>query len=235
MGTVVGGSCKMDSGAAQEQVVRMKDFIIHEAGEKAGEIDAKAEEDYQVEKQRQTEDAKLVINKEFKSRMDNAATQAQISAATETNKSKLQVLTSAAGAVYETFEATCNALSKVTEGGDYQTLLTNLIKQGAALLDGKSGKVRCREQDKAAVGAAISAAGVDMELTISDNYLTKDTWTTDIAQMNSDIIGGVLVQSDDGKIMVNQTLNSRLQVAYDNALPAIKPMLFNQLGSKHVS
>ena len=35
--------------------------------------------------------------------------------------------------------------------------------------------------------------------------------------------------------MVNQTLNSRLQVAYDNALPAIKPMLFNQLGSKHVS
>merc|ERR1712072_235254 len=94
MGTVVGGSCKMDSGAAQEQVVRMKDFIIHEAGEKAGEIDAKAEEDYQVEKQRLTEDAKLVINKEFKSKKDNAAQTAQIAAATETNKNKLLVLQS---------------------------------------------------------------------------------------------------------------------------------------------
>ena len=45
--------------------------------------------------------------------------------------------------------------------------------------------------------------------------------------------GGILITSEDGKIVCNQTLNSRLQVAYDTALPCIKPTLFNQLGSKH--
>lgn len=39
--------------------------------------------------------------------------------------------------------------------------------------------------------------------------------------------------STDKKIVVSQTLNSRLQVAYDTSLPIIKPKLFNQQGSKH--
>ena len=46
-------------------------------------------------------------------------------------------------------------------------------------------------------------------------------------------IGGVLVCSGDGKVVVSQTLNARLQVAYDTALPVVKPVLFNQQGSKH--
>ena len=61
----------MNPQQAQDQVKHMREFIIHEANEKADELNAKAEQDYTVEKQRLVEDAKLQIKKEFERRMNN--------------------------------------------------------------------------------------------------------------------------------------------------------------------
>ena len=61
----------MNKEQASQQVQHMRDFIIHEAKEKADEIDAKAEQDYTVETMRLVEEEKRRIQKDIKRREDN--------------------------------------------------------------------------------------------------------------------------------------------------------------------
>lgn len=68
----------MNPSQADQQVKHMRDFIIHEAKEKADEINAKAENDYTVEKQRLVEDAKLQIKKEYERREGNVSLEAKM-------------------------------------------------------------------------------------------------------------------------------------------------------------
>jgi len=220
----------MDANSAKAQVTHMRDFILHEAREKADEIDAKAEQDYTVEKQRLVEDEKLRIKREYDRKKSNVELETKIANATETNKNKLLVLAAASGQVEETFKATTDSLKAVPKSPAYKDLLVKLIEEGITALSLPAVKVRCRAEDKAAVQQAISTIKGDVKITLEDKPLTVDTSVTNI---DNQCVGGVQVCSEDGKVVVSQTLNARLQVVYDTALPVFKPMLFNQLGSKH--
>jgi len=221
---------RMDANSAKAQVTHMRDFILHEAREKADEIDAKAEQDYTVEKQRLVEDEKLRIKREYDRKKSNVELETKIANATETNKNKLLVLAAASGQVEETFKATTDSLKAVPKSPAYKDLLVKLIEEGITALSLPAVKVRCRAEDKAAVQQAISTIKGDVKITLEDKPLTVDTSVTNI---DNQCVGGVQVCSEDGKVVVSQTLNARLQVVYDTALPVFKPMLFNQLGSKH--
>merc|ERR1711939_43938 len=220
----------MNDQQANKQVQHMRDFIMHEAKEKADEINAKAEQDYTVEKQRLVEDERLRLKKEYERRENNVALETKIANATETNKNKLLVLQAAAAQVEEAFTAAFEELKKVPQESSYQELLLQLITQGVKMIGLDQAKVICRAADKGAVQSAISSFSGNCTLTIGDEDLTVDSTVSNVP---SECIGGVLVASPDGKVVVSQTLNSRLQVAYDTALPVIKPVLFNQQGSKH--
>merc|ERR1711907_362744 len=219
----------MDSKAAGNQVTHMKDFILHEAREKADEIDAKAEQDYHVEKQRLVEEERLRIKKEYERREKNVELETKIANATETNKNKLLVLQAAAVQVENTYAEAYEALKAVPNKPEYQSLLVELIKEGVAMLGLGEVKVICRAADKAKVMQAIGQVQ-GVKINVDDQDLKVDPSVTNV---DSQCIGGVLVSSMDGKVVVSQTLNARLQVAYDTALPVVKPVLFNQQGSKH--
>lgn len=223
----------MDKNQAQAQVNHMREFIMHEAKEKAEEIQCKAEQDYTVEKQRLVEEEKLRIKKDFERRMSNVDLETKIANATENNKCKLQVLQSASAEVEKTFADAFEAMKKIpADSGAYAALLESLIKEGVKMLGLKEVKVRCRAADKGAVMAAISSVGqsVGASVSMDDEAITNDDSCVNVPK---ECIGGVIIVSPDGKIKCSQTLNSRLQVAYDTALPCVKPVLFNQLGSKH--
>jgi len=222
----------MDANAARAQVSHMREFIMHEAREKAEEIGCKAEQDYTVEKQRLVEEEKLRIKKDFERRQSNVDLESKIANATETNKNKLLVLSAAAVEVEKTFIEAFERLKGISnDAGAYQTLLKALITEGVASLGLPEVLVRCRAQDVAAVQQAISAVSTGAKISLDQTApITVDTSVVNIPK---ECIGGVVVTSADGKIKCFQTLNSRLQVAYDTALPCIKPVLFNQQGSKH--
>jgi len=218
----------MNAKEASTQVTHMRDFILHEAKEKADEIAAKAEQDYIVEKQRLVEEEKLRIKKEFERRESNVALETKIANATETNKNKMLVLQAAAGQIEEVYNAAFEQMKRSNIATD-QTLLKGLIEEAIRMIQLDSVTVRCRAEDKAAVQQAIASCS-GAKITLDSTPITVDPSVTNISNA---CIGGVLVFSDDGKVVVSQSLNARLQVAYDTALPVIKPVLFNQGGSKH--
>jgi len=221
----------MNTDAAASQVKHMKEFILHEATEKADEISCKADQDYIVEKQRLVEEEKLRLKKDFDRRQANVELESKIANATETNEKKLKILAEASSEMEKTFEEAFEQLRNVpSDTGKYQSLLSQLITEGAARLALPECKVICRAEDKAVVSAAIGAIKTGTKFVVDDTPLTVDDSVTNVSK---ECIGGVLVTSPDGKVVVSQTLNSRLQICYDTAFPVIKPMLFNQLGSKH--
>ena len=61
-----------------------------------------------------------------------------------------------------------------------QTTDTPTSPQAVANLEGQSGLVKCRAEDKGAVESAISAAGVDMKLTVDDEPLVVDKTVSNI-------------------------------------------------------
>jgi len=223
----------MNAKDAERQVSHMRDFILHEAKEKADEIDAKAEQDYTVEKQRLFEEERLRIKKEFERREKNVATQTKIENATETNKNKMKVLAAAAQQVEEVYSAAFEALQAVPKDSSrYSALLKDLMQEGVKMLGLDSVKVSCRAEDEAAVKQAIASLSGGAKVEIATEPLTVDA---SVKNVPNNCIGGITVASEDGKVVVSQTLNARLQVAYDTAMPVIKPVLFNQQGSKHTS
>merc|ERR1712010_57832 len=114
-----GAIATMNTDDARKQVSHMRDFIMHEAREKADEIDAKAEQDYTVEKQRLVEDEKLRIKREYDRKSANVELEMKIANATETNKNKLLVLAAASGQVEDTFKAACDSLKAVPKSTGY--------------------------------------------------------------------------------------------------------------------
>lgn len=209
----------------------MREFILHEAKEKADEIGSKAEQDYTVEKQRLVEEEKLRLKKEYERKENNVEHKSKIANATEMNRNKLQVLAAASSEIEATFVEALEQLKKVaSDAGKYQAMLAALITEGAAKLNVSDIKVRCRPEDKSVVQKAISDVKLGCNISIADEPLTVDESCTTI---DKKCIGGVIVTSADGKVQVSQTFNARLQVAYETAFPVVKPLLFNQLGSKH--
>merc|ERR1711871_695648 len=175
------------------------------------------------------EEERLRIKKEYERREKNVELETKIANATETNKNKLLVLQAAAVQVENTYAEAYEALKAVPNKPEYQSLLVELIKEGVAMLGLGEVKVICRAADKAKVMQAIGQVQ-GVKINVDDQDLKVDPSVTNV---DSQCIGGVLVSSMDGKVVVSQTLNARLQVAYDTALPVVKPVLFNQQGSKH--
>jgi len=207
---------------------------MHEAREKAEEIGCKAEQDYTVEKQRLVEEEKLRIKKDFERRAGNVDLESKIANATETNKNKLDILASAAGEVEKTYAEAFEQLKKLPGNASaYQALIESLIVEGVQMLGLKEAKIRARAADKAVVMAAISKVGASTGAAVTLDETVDLKVDKSVVNIEKECIGGVQVCSTDGKIIVAQTLNSRLQVAYDTSSPCTKPLLFNQQGSKH--
>jgi len=219
----------MQAVDSSSQIAHMRTFILHEASEKADEINVKAEQDYTMEKQRVVEEEKLKIRKEFERRERGLNSQAKIDGAKELSKARISVLTRQADLIQEIVSEARSKLATVTsDQGAYTKLLVGLMAQGLEKLNEDVCLVRCRAADKAAVMAAIPQA--------IQAYSAKDgAVPTSIEVMpdplpnifeGEELSGGVLIMNKSGKIKVNNTFNARLAIAAEQLLPQIKFQLF---------
>jgi V-type H+-transporting ATPase subunit E len=102
-------------------------------------------------------------------------------------------------------------------------LLTALLcpAQGLVAVDEDTVKVKCRSEDAALVKSSLSDAAQQYEkLTGKKVNLSVDM--EDFLQCS----GGVVLSALEDRILANNTLEARLQMAYDAALPKIRTTLF---------
>ena len=133
------------------------------------------------------------------------------------------------------------ALQKVaqavkTDQKAYETLLKNLLIQSLIKLNEARVEVACREIDIRTVERVFEPAAREYERLILEECnekvsvvaaLSKRTLPgPDIGDGTPSCSGGIKVLARDGRIICDQTLDARLDIAFAELMPIIRSMLF---------
>ncbi|SAL97606.1 hypothetical protein [Absidia glauca] len=197
--------------------------------EKAREIKVKADEEFNIEKAKIVRQESLNIEAVFERKIKQAEVQKRISQSNHINKARLRTLQEREHVLDDLFEETRSRTQSLSsDESSYGELLNKLVLQGAYTLMESDIAIRCREQDVDQVRDAIAYAKEEFEntlkcamnLTISDDYLPSSS------------SGGVVLTGLKGKIVVDNTLEARLEIVKEDMLPQLRVILFGHSPSR---
>lgn len=210
----------------QKQIKHMMAFIEQEANEKAEEIDAKAEEEFNIEKGRLVQQQRLKIMEYYEKKEKQVELQKKIQSSNMLNQARLKVLKVREDHVTSVLDECRRRLGEVTrDSGRYGEILTDLITQGLLQLMEPSVLIRGRQADAqivqnvlpAAVASYKAKCGRDVVVTLdTESFLPVDT------------TGGVDLLAQNGRIKVSNTLESRLELIAQQLVPEIRNALFGR-------
>ncbi|ESO10946.1 hypothetical protein HELRODRAFT_185294 [Helobdella robusta] len=210
----------------QKQIKHMIAFIDQEANEKAEEIDAKAEEEFEIEKGRLVQMHRVKIMEQYERRQKQIELQRKIQISNLSNAARLKILKAREDHLRKVTEGTRQMLVKLTQDPSrYKILMEGLLTQCLFKLLEAEVVVRCKKQDAHIIEELIPKC-VD--------YYMKSTGkkvkvTADKEQyLPSDSTGGVEALSGNLKIKVENTLDSRLQSISHTIAPELREILFGK-------
>ncbi|KAL2619891.1 hypothetical protein R1flu_000096 [Riccia fluitans] len=225
----------MDDSMVSNQVTQMVQFIRQEAEEKANEIAASAEEEFNIEKLQLVEAEKKKIRSDFEKKEKQVEVRKKIEYSTQLNASRLKVLQAQDDLVRSMKAEAEKGLASVSEDGDaYSQLLKALVVQGLYRLKEPSVQLRCRQQDLSVVQSILEDAKAEYvakaEIEAAPEVVVSETsflpGPPEEGQPGPFCTGGVVLASKDGRIVCDNTLDARLEIAFKQNLPQIRTQLF---------
>jgi len=208
----------------QKQIKHMMAFIEQEANEKAEEIDAKAEEEFNIEKGRLVQQQRLKIMEYYERKEKQVELQKKIQSSNMLNQARLKVLKHRDDHVASVMEEARLQLTTITRNQTkYASILQSLLTQGMCQLLEPTLLIRCRQADQGLVEQIIPAAQADYKAKVDKECQVKldtDTW------IGADKTGGLEILAQKGKIKVDNTLEARLEMISQQMMPNIRMKLF---------
>uniref|UniRef100_A0A3B3TDV0 ATPase H+ transporting V1 subunit E1b n=1 Tax=Paramormyrops kingsleyae TaxID=1676925 RepID=A0A3B3TDV0_9TELE len=198
----------------QKQIKHMMAFIEQEANEKAEEIDAKAEEEFNIEKGRLVQTQRLKIMEYYEKKEKQIEQQKKIQMSNLMNQARLKVLKARDDMVSDLLNEARQRLAVIAKDpARYTNLLEGLVLQGFYQLLEPKVTIRCRKQDVKLVQAAIQK-----NIPIYKNAVKNN--------LEVQLPGRIEMYNADGKIKVSNTLESRLDLIAQQMMPEIRVALF---------
>lgn len=215
----------MNEADVQKQIRQMVAFIDQEANEKAAEIDAKAQEEFAIEKDNLVNQQKQKIQQFYLKKEKQVELQRKIQHSNLQNQSRIAILKAREDLIQKLKDQANEQLSQVAQNPEkYSKLLTNLIAQALYRLVEKDVFIKCREKDVALVTKAIEEAKA-----LYKSALKRDVNVVVMKSfLNPDITGGIEAFTIDGKIRVVNTLEARLSMLFEQMVPEIRVKLFGK-------
>ncbi|KAM5318455.1 V-type proton ATPase subunit E 2 [Glossophaga mutica] len=208
----------------QKRIKHMTAFIEQEANEKVEEIDARSEEEFNIEKGRLMQTQRLKIMEYYKKKEKQLEQQKKIQISTIRSQARLRVLTAQNDLVSELLDDVKMKLIRLVEDPEvYQGLLYKLVLQGLLRLLEPVMIIRCRPQDHLLVEAVIQKA-IPEYTTVSRKQAKVQVDREVHLPMNT--VGGVEVYSGNYRIIISNTLESRLDLVAEQWMPEIRKALF---------
>jgi len=210
----------------KKQIDHMMAFIHQEAKEKAEEIEAKAEEEFNIEKGRLVQQERLKILTYYGKKEKQIDLQRKIQQSNFLNQSRLQMLKAQDDHIQKILEEARLKLGEVAKDKTkYKKVLSGLLTQCLFQLLEPTAKIRCRRADLELVKDIKDSClkeykektNNDCELQIDvDNYLSENC------------AGGLELTAKGGKIKVENTLESRLGLLSRQMFPEVRTKLFGK-------
>lgn len=208
----------------QKQIKHMMAFIEQEANEKAEEIDAKAEEEFNIEKGRLVQQQRLKIMEYFEKKEKQVELQKKIQSSNMLNQARLKTLKVREDHVRNVLDEARKRLGEVTrDPAQYKAVLKLLIIQGLYQLTESHITLRVRQVDLPLVESLVQPIQEQYkQMTKKDVALKIDSDSF----LPSESCGGVNLLASRGRIKVNNTLETRLELIAQQLVPEIRSALF---------
>ncbi|TDH70335.1 hypothetical protein CCR75_002905 [Bremia lactucae] len=223
----------MNASDADRQIQQMVNFILQEAHEKANEIRIKTEHDFNLEKQMLVHNAKIKIQEEFTRKEKEREINKRIARSAEIGASRRQKMI-ARDQLLQTLLADGQAqLKSYTTADDKNTtLLRELIVQGLIKLIETDVVVAVRAQDvplaetivQDATEKYIAIMKKEADLDVSKVKVSLNK--VEEGMLPESKAGGVILYAKQGKIICDNTLDTRLNQIYYDLKPTVRKMLF---------
>ncbi|XP_008803010.1 V-type proton ATPase subunit E-like [Phoenix dactylifera] len=227
----------MNDADVSRQIQQMVRFIRQEAEEKANEISVSAEEEFNIEKLQLVEAEKRKIRQEYERKEKQVEIRRKIEYSMQLNASRIKVLQAQDDLVNLMKETASQELLRVSNNSQaYKRLLKDLIVQSLLRLKEPSILLRCREVDHTLVESILNEAKQEYadkaqvhppNINIDHVYLPAPPTSSEAH--GTFCSGGVVLASQDGKIVCENTLDARLEVAFRQKLPEIRKRLFGKM------
>ncbi|KAK1376345.1 V-type proton ATPase subunit E [Heracleum sosnowskyi] len=233
----------MNDSDVSKQIQQMVRFIRQEAEEKANEISVSAEEEFNIEKLQIVEAEKKKIKQEYERKQKQVEVRKKIEYSMQLNASRIKVLQAQDDLVDSMKAAASKELLNVGHHSffhhhKYDALVKALIVQSLLRLKEPAVLLRCRKEDIGVVenvlGSAVEEyarkANVHEPEVIIDRVHLPGPPSSHHAHGPS-CSGGIVMASRDGKIVIENTLDARLEVVFRKKLPEIRKKLFSQVAA----
>jgi len=209
----------------------MVNFILQEAHEKANEIRVKTEHDFNLEKQTLVHEAKLSVQEEFAKKEKDREVQERIARSAEIGECRVKKMRLRDGLLNQLTAEAAEKCGMVARGQNYPHLLQKLIVQGLIKIEEISVVIYTRAEDVSVVQQilpdAISEYVDIMERESGIKLKPNVTVSEDPAKvLGASTQGGVILTARDGRIVCDNTMQSRLTLVYSELLPSIRAILF---------
>ncbi|XP_058769214.1 V-type proton ATPase subunit E2-like [Vicia villosa] len=229
---------KMKDADVSKQIQQMIRFIRQEAEEKANEISVAAEEEFNIEKLQLLEAEKRKIRQEYERKAKQIDVRRKIEYSMQLNASRIKVLQAQDEVVSSMKDAAKKGLLRISSDKKvYKKLIKEIIIQGLLRMRESSLLLRCRETDRKLVESLLDEAKKEYsekanvespKVTIDDRvYLPPHPKNSVVDSHEPFCSGGVVLASEDGKIVLESTLDARLDVIFRQKLPEIRKRLLD--------
>ncbi|KAL4006068.1 hypothetical protein ACER0C_005781 [Sarotherodon galilaeus] len=208
----------------QKQIKHMMAFIEQEANEKVEEIDAKAEEEFNIEKGRLVQTQRLKIMEYYEKKEKQIEQHKKIQRSNMMNQARLKVLKARDDMITDLLNEARQRLAEIAKDpAKYSSLLEGLVLQGFYRLLEPKVTIRCRPQDAELVQAAVSKNIPIYKEAVKSNITVK---IDKERFLPAQICGGIEMYNENGKIKVSNTLESRLELIAQQMMPEVRMNLF---------
>mmetsp|Transcript_57483 Transcript_57483/g.161246 ORF Transcript_57483/g.161246 Transcript_57483/m.161246 type:complete len:227 (-) Transcript_57483:198-878(-) len=215
----------------QKQVDGMIFHILSEAKDKAEEINAKALQEFNIEKAKVVKAEKEKIIQEYDRKAKALDTERAIARSTAINKSRLEKIRARQDVIMQIAADSKERLTvELKVQAKTKEFITKLIVQGMLMLLEDKVQVRCRAADDALVTSCLPVAQEQYAKAIAAETGAKKSCELSLdkeTKLPAGCLGGVVLACQAGSIVIDNTVDSRMGLVLEQAKPTIRRLLFH--------
>ncbi|GAB1312232.1 V-ATPase V1 sector subunit E [Madurella fahalii] len=210
-----------------QELRKMTAFIKQEAMEKAREIEIKANEEFAMEKAKLVRQETDAIDSAYEKKFKQATMSQQITRSTVANKTRLRVLGARQDVLDGIYDAAQKRLSEATKDPQrYEAILKAFVLEGFAIMNEPELQIRARKADYEVVKKAIDAAAAEFK--DREGGMEVKATVDEEDPLPEGCAGGVVIIGGNGKIDIDNTLETRLLRLKESSLPLVREALFGK-------
>ena len=184
-----------------------------------------------MEKQTVVHEAKLSVQDDFLKKEKDREVQERIARSNEIGECRVKKMKVRDDLLKTLLQEAAGKCAVVAKGGNYPQLLQKLIVQSLIKIEENEVVIYCRAADLAKVQMVLPMAVSEyVEIMKRESTVTLKPLVTINADRSKDLpddtAGGVVLTALEGHIKCDNTLKSRLDLVYEELLPAIREILF---------